>query len=53
MLGRFINLRPAFFSAALSRASALIPDAVFTRHVGSVAGRAAFVLPRAGDTDRA
>lgn len=53
MLGRVINLRPAFFSAALSRASALIPDAVFTRHVGSVAGRAAFVLPRAGDTDRA
>ncbi|MCQ4359802.1 MULTISPECIES: FAD-dependent oxidoreductase [Mycobacterium] len=53
MLGRVINLRPAFLSAALSRTSALIPDAAFTRHLASVAGRPAFVLPTVGDANRA
>jgi 2-polyprenyl-6-methoxyphenol hydroxylase-like FAD-dependent oxidoreductase len=53
MLGRVINLRPAFLSAALSRISALIPDAGFTRHLASVAGRPAFVLPTVGDANRA
>jgi hypothetical protein len=46
--GRVINLRPAFLSAAASHASALIPEPLLTRHLASVAARAAFVLPGDG-----
>lgn len=53
MLGRVINLRPAFLSAVVTRTSALIPDALFTRHIASVAGRAAFEMPAARDINRA
>jgi 2-polyprenyl-6-methoxyphenol hydroxylase-like FAD-dependent oxidoreductase len=45
LLGRLVNLRPAFLSAAASHASALIPEPVLTRHLASVAARTAFVLP--------
>ncbi|MEB3983572.1 FAD-dependent oxidoreductase [Mycobacterium sp. 663a-19] len=45
LIGRVVNLRPAFLSAAASRATALVPEAVLTRHVASVAARSAFALP--------
>ena len=44
-VGRVVNLRPPVLSAAASRATALIPEAVLARHLASVAGRSAFVLP--------
>lgn len=45
MIGRIVNLRPAFLSAAASRATVLVPEAVLTRHLASVAARSAFALP--------
>lgn len=45
LIGRAINLRPAFLSAAASRATALVPEALFNRHLMSVAARSAFALP--------
>jgi 2-polyprenyl-6-methoxyphenol hydroxylase-like FAD-dependent oxidoreductase len=50
LIGRTINLRPAFLSAAATRATALVPEALFTRHLRAVAARSAFVLPTDGDT---
>lgn len=44
-IGRLLNLRPGFLSAAATRASTLIPEAVVTRHLATVAGRSAFVMP--------
>lgn len=44
LVGRVVNARPALLGAAAMRASALVPEAVLTRHLASVAGRAAFVL---------
>ncbi|MGK2868462.1 MAG: FAD-dependent monooxygenase [Mycobacterium sp.] len=44
-IGRIINMRPVVLGAAASRASALIPEALLARHLASVAGRSAFVLP--------
>lgn len=44
-IGRVINMRPVVLGAAASRASALIPEALLARHLASVAGRSAFVLP--------
>lgn len=44
-IGRVINMRPAVLGAAASKASALIPEALLARHLASVAGRSAFVLP--------
>jgi 2-polyprenyl-6-methoxyphenol hydroxylase-like FAD-dependent oxidoreductase len=48
MIGRIVNLRPAFLSALASRATVLGPEALLTRHLAAVASRSAFVLP----TDR-
>ncbi len=48
LIGRVINLRPAFLGAAATRATRLMPEALFTRHLASVAARAAFVLPTGG-----
>jgi 2-polyprenyl-6-methoxyphenol hydroxylase-like FAD-dependent oxidoreductase len=48
LIGRVVNLRPAFLSAALSRATMLAPEAVLTRHLTYVAARSAFAMP----TDR-
>ncbi|MEC9326241.1 MAG: FAD-dependent oxidoreductase [Actinomycetota bacterium] len=49
MIGRIVNLRPAVLSGAASRATGLIPEAVVTRHLASIAGRSAFRLPTAGE----
>ncbi len=45
LVGRVVNARPVLLGAAAVRASALLPDAVVMRHVASIAGRSAFVLP--------
>lgn len=45
IVGRIVNARPAFLGAAGIRASSLVPEVILTRHLASVAGRAAFVLP--------
>ena len=45
LFGRVVNLRPTVFSAAASRASVLVPEAVFTRHLAVIASRAAFAMP--------
>ena len=50
LLGRIIDLRPAFLSAAATRASVLVPEAVLTRHLAAVASRSAFLLPTRADT---
>ncbi|GJF16261.1 salicylate hydroxylase [Mycolicibacterium cyprinidarum] len=47
MLGRIVNMRPAFLSGAASRATALIPERVVTSHLTSIAARSAFSLPTA------
>ena len=44
-IGQLVNLRPAFLSAAISRATVLVPDAVLTRHLAEVASRSAFAVP--------
>lgn len=48
LLGRILNLRPAFLGAAATRSTVLVPEALLTRHLASVAARSAFALP-AGD----
>jgi 2-polyprenyl-6-methoxyphenol hydroxylase-like FAD-dependent oxidoreductase len=53
LIGRVINLRPPFLSAAATRASALVPDALLTRHLASVAARSAFVLSTEVNAGRA
>ncbi len=50
LIGRVINVRPAFLGAAAIRATGLVPEALFTRHLATVAARSAFVLPADGDT---
>lgn len=47
LVGRVVNARPALLGAVAMRASALVPEALLTRHLASVASRAAFVLPAA------
>jgi 2-polyprenyl-6-methoxyphenol hydroxylase-like FAD-dependent oxidoreductase len=49
LIGTVLNLRPAFLSAAASRATVLVPETLLTRHIASVAARSAFVLPTAAD----
>ncbi len=44
-IGRIVNLRPAFLSALASRSTVLVPEAVLTRHLATVASRSAFVRP--------
>ncbi len=46
LLGRLLNARPALLGAAAVRASSLVPEALLTRHLASVAGRPAFVMDR-------
>ena len=48
LIGRVLNGRPAFLSAAAGRATVLIPEALLTRHLAAVASRGAFAMP----TDR-
>ncbi|RDH80035.1 FAD-dependent oxidoreductase [Mycolicibacterium moriokaense] len=45
LLGRIVNLRPTFLSAAATRATVLVPEAVLTRHLATVASRSAFRAP--------
>lgn len=45
LIGQLVNVRPAFLGAAAMRASSLVPEAVLTRHLASIAARSAFVLP--------
>jgi 2-polyprenyl-6-methoxyphenol hydroxylase-like FAD-dependent oxidoreductase len=45
LIGQVVNLRPVLLSAALMRASAVVPEAVLTRHLARVASRSAFTLP--------
>lgn len=45
LLGEVVNVRPAFVSALAMRASSLMPEALLTRHLASVASRSAFALP--------
>jgi 2-polyprenyl-6-methoxyphenol hydroxylase-like FAD-dependent oxidoreductase len=45
LIGQMVNLRPAFLGGALVRASALVPEAVLTRHLAWVASGSAFKLP--------
>ncbi|WP_029112782.1 FAD-dependent oxidoreductase [Mycobacterium sp. URHB0044] len=48
LLGEIVNVRPSFVGAAVMRASALVPEALLTRHLASVASRSAFALPQGG-----
>jgi 2-polyprenyl-6-methoxyphenol hydroxylase-like FAD-dependent oxidoreductase len=45
LIGQMVNLRPAVLGTALVRASALVPEAVLTRHLAWVASGSAFRLP--------
>jgi 2-polyprenyl-6-methoxyphenol hydroxylase-like FAD-dependent oxidoreductase len=45
LIGDIVNVRPAFIGAAMMRASALVPEALLTRHLASIASRSAFALP--------
>jgi 2-polyprenyl-6-methoxyphenol hydroxylase-like FAD-dependent oxidoreductase len=50
LIGRIVNLRPAVLSAVASRATVLVPEAIVTRHLASIAGRSAFTPPTDADT---
>jgi 2-polyprenyl-6-methoxyphenol hydroxylase-like FAD-dependent oxidoreductase len=50
LIGQMVNLRPAFLSGLAGRATALVPEALMTRHLAGVAARSAFVLPSDRDT---
>ncbi|OBF23857.1 FAD-dependent oxidoreductase [Mycobacterium sp. ACS4331] len=45
LIGRVVNLRPAALSAAATRATVLVPEAVLTWHLAQIAARSAFRLP--------
>jgi hypothetical protein len=49
MVGRIVNMRPAFLSALATRASVLAPETLLTRHLAQLASRSAFVLPTEHD----
>ncbi|WP_019969798.1 FAD-dependent oxidoreductase [Mycobacterium sp. 141] len=42
LIGRVVNLRPAVLGAAATRASALVPESVLTRHLATIAAHSAF-----------
>jgi 2-polyprenyl-6-methoxyphenol hydroxylase-like FAD-dependent oxidoreductase len=44
-IGQLVNLRPALLSAAVSRATVLVPEFLVTRHLTTIAARSAFQLP--------
>ena len=50
LVGELVNLRPAFLSGVAGRATVLVPEALMTRHLATVAARSAFVLPSDRDT---
>jgi 2-polyprenyl-6-methoxyphenol hydroxylase-like FAD-dependent oxidoreductase len=45
MIGHMLNLRPALLSAAASRATVAIPEALVARHLAGIAAHSAFRLP--------
>jgi 2-polyprenyl-6-methoxyphenol hydroxylase-like FAD-dependent oxidoreductase len=45
LIGQLVNMRPAFVGAAAIRASSVLPEAMLTKHLASIAARSAFVLP--------
>jgi 2-polyprenyl-6-methoxyphenol hydroxylase-like FAD-dependent oxidoreductase len=50
LVGQIVNLRPTVLSGLAGRATVLVPEAVMTRHLATVAARSAFVLPSDRDT---
>jgi 2-polyprenyl-6-methoxyphenol hydroxylase-like FAD-dependent oxidoreductase len=50
VVGQIVNLRPAVLGGLAGRATVLVPEAVMTRHLATVAARSAFVLPSDRDT---
>jgi 2-polyprenyl-6-methoxyphenol hydroxylase-like FAD-dependent oxidoreductase len=50
LIGRVVNLRPASLSGLAGRATVLVPEALMTRHLATVAARSAFVLPSDRET---
>jgi 2-polyprenyl-6-methoxyphenol hydroxylase-like FAD-dependent oxidoreductase len=44
-IGQAVNLRPPVLSAAATRATALVPEAVLTSRMAVIASRSAFILP--------
>ena len=49
-IGKMVNLRPSFLSAAISRATVLMPEALLNRHLATVASRSAFTVPAAASS---
>ncbi|MCV7225455.1 FAD-dependent oxidoreductase [Mycolicibacterium komossense] len=47
LIGRIVNLRPSLLSAAATRATTVVPEALLTRHLAGIAARTAFVMPTA------
>jgi hypothetical protein len=45
LIGDIVNIRPTLLGAAMMRASAMLPEALLTRHLASIASRSAFALP--------
>ena len=48
LIGQLVNVRPAFVGAAAIRGSSMVPEALLTRHLASIAARSGFVLPPGG-----
>jgi 2-polyprenyl-6-methoxyphenol hydroxylase-like FAD-dependent oxidoreductase len=46
MIGRIVNLRPVSLSTLATRATTVVPEALLTRHLASIAARRAFVMPQ-------
>jgi 2-polyprenyl-6-methoxyphenol hydroxylase-like FAD-dependent oxidoreductase len=44
-IGKIVNLRPAILSAAATRATVLVPEAILTHHMAAVSSRSAFRAP--------
>jgi len=52
LIGKVMNMRPAFLSAAAAGATVLVPEALLTRHLTRVGARSAFRLPTHRDAQR-
>jgi 2-polyprenyl-6-methoxyphenol hydroxylase-like FAD-dependent oxidoreductase len=50
LVGQIVNLRPTVLSGLAGRATVLVPEAMMTRHLATMAARSAFVLPSDRDT---
>ncbi|WP_101947538.1 FAD-dependent oxidoreductase [Mycobacterium sp. 3519A] len=50
LVGQIVNVRPAPLSGLVGRATKLVPEAVMSRHLATVAARSAFVLPGERET---